>query len=408
MPEINSHQASVSKRMTLLSKRKRVIREQRMKSYNNLFEKFISDENIALAIHTASKKRKSRRDVRKAMEDLGTFKNEVKEYALNFKNMTHTMKVIYDGVERKNRGIVEPYFKELVVMTMLCQIIEPIFYPGMYECTYASLPSRGSEKGRKDIERFIRKGKNLKYFYKADIRKFFYNIDHETLKNVFSKKIRDKRLLAVINELIDTGYFVKDETGSRRWIQPDKGVPLGYPTSQWFANIYLTRFDHWVKETLLAPAYFRYQDDIVIFSSSKRKLMTWHSQIKNYLRENLLLELKEDWRISRFDYVDRKGRVHGSDVDYMGFRFFRNRTTIRKRILRKAFRAARRISEKTRFTIYDCRQMTSFNGWFRRTDTKRFFHKHIAPRVHMKAMWKFISKYDRRNSICSQNQNVSA
>lgn len=53
------------------------------------------------------------------------------------------------------------------------------------------------------------------------------------------------------------------------------GVPIGNYLSQYFANLYLTYFDHWIKETLKVQYYYRYADDIVLLSDSKDKLRTW-------------------------------------------------------------------------------------------------------------------------------------
>jgi len=75
----------------------------------------------------------------------------------------------------------------------------------------------------------------------------------------------------------------------------DVGVPIGYYTSQWFANFYLIPLDHYIKETLHAKAYFRYMDDIVIFSSSKTELHRFHLLINNYLNSHLHLSLNSKW-----------------------------------------------------------------------------------------------------------------
>lgn len=51
-----------------------------------------------------------------------------------------------------------------------------------------------------------------------------------------------------------------------------RGLPIGNLTSQFWANVYLNRFDHFIKETLGAPGYIRYVDDFVLFSDSPAQL----------------------------------------------------------------------------------------------------------------------------------------
>lgn len=74
-----------------------------------------------------------------------------------------------------------------------------------------------------------------------------------------------------------------------------KGVPIGNYLSQFFANLYLTYFDHWVKEELKCKYYFRYADDIVILGNDKNYLRNVLVSIKLYLKQVLNLELKPNY-----------------------------------------------------------------------------------------------------------------
>ena len=121
-----------------------------MKSYNHLWEQFISDENIELAINNASKGKRERKSVKKRLEN-PRFRAEIKYYANHFKNRKHEPKQIYDGIQRKKRTIIVPSFDEQVIHHMVVNILKPIFYHGMYEHSYGSLPRRGGTKGKKTI-----------------------------------------------------------------------------------------------------------------------------------------------------------------------------------------------------------------------------------------------------------------
>lgn len=94
-----------------------------------------------------------------------------------------------------------------------------------------------------------------------DITKFYPSIDHNILKSIISRKIKDTKVLEILYEIIDSVNGINGIYG--------KGVPIGNYLSQYFANLYLTGFDHWCKEELKCRYYYRYADDIVILGESK-------------------------------------------------------------------------------------------------------------------------------------------
>ena len=95
-----------------------------------------------------------------------------------------------------------------------------------------------------------------------DITKFYPSIDHNILKSIISRKIKDTKVLEILYEIIDSVNGINGIYG--------KGVPIGNYLSQYFANLYLTGFDHWCKEELKCRYYYRYSDDIVILMAVYR------------------------------------------------------------------------------------------------------------------------------------------
>lgn len=73
-----------------------------MKSYNHLWEKFISEENIRLAIQNSSRGKRKRNIVKRIYENPDEWIDKIKNYAENFKNIKHTPVEIYDGIVRKD------------------------------------------------------------------------------------------------------------------------------------------------------------------------------------------------------------------------------------------------------------------------------------------------------------------
>ena len=359
-----------------------------MKSYNHLMEKFLSDDNYFLAVrnatrHKGGKKRKYRkaRTVRDHAEEL---KDYYLEEARDFKNDRHVPKAIYDGIRRKQRFILVPTMREQVVHHMIVNVLKPIFMKSMYEHSYGSIPDRGAHMAKKRIEKWIRRGgRDVKYVLKMDIKKYFDSIPHDILKRKLADLIHDRAFLNILNEIVDA-------TGT------DRGIPLGFYTSQWFANWYLTELDHYIKEELHVKYYVRYMDDMVIFGSNKRELHEIKRKIEAYLEERLGLQLKENWQVYLFDYVKPDGKHVGRDLDFMGFRFYRDRTTLRKSIMFKATRKARRIAKKVWKTVHDCRQMLSYLGWLDCTNTYAMYKRFIKPYVSFQYLKRRVSAYQNR------------
>ena len=353
-----------------------------MKSYNHLWEKFISDDNIELAIRNASKGKRNRASVKRRLDN-PNFKKEILYYANHFKNRKHKPKEIYDGIQRKKRTIIVPSFDEQVIHHMAVNVLKPIFMHGMYIHSYGSIPKRGGLKGKKAIEKYIRKHpKDCKYILKMDIRKYFESIPHDIFLDGLRKIIHDDRFMAVLEEITE--------------VIP-QGLPLGFYTSQWTANWYLQGLDHYIKEELHASFYIRYMDDMVIFGSNKRTLHRMKDSIEVYLH-GLGLELKDNWQVYKFDYKD-KYRF----LDFMGFRFYRNRTTLRRSIMLKATRKARRLWRKDKTTVYDARQMLSYLGWIKHTDTYGMYAEWIKPIISFQNFKRKLSRHDRNENRRKEN-----
>lgn len=369
-----------------------------MKSYNRLWEKIKSPANITKAIIKASKGKRNRPRVKYLFERRED--EEIISYfqlmAEQYRHRRKPPKKIYDGVCRKQREIIVPSFDEQVLHHMIVNVLEPIIGKGMYEHVHGSIPGRGPQKSKKQIEKWIRNNpKNCKYFLKMDIKHFFGSIEHDILEDFIGKRIHDPQAMRLIHEVIDC---------------TDVGLPLGFHTSHWLANWFLQDLDHYIKEELGAEFYARYMDDMVIFSSNKKKLHRIRAAVEEYLQEKKHLTVANKWQVCRFEYT-RKGKRYGRDCDFMGFRFHRGYTTLRRTIMLRISRRAKRIGSKDKPTIFDCRQMLSGLGWIKNTDTYNWYLQHIKPYISFRKCRKRISAYDRRQRIkeeftCGKDQLI--
>lgn len=379
-----------------------------MKSYNHLFEKVMDYDNIDRAIMQASKHKRERPEVKRVLDNKDRYIKKLQELLNNqtLYFVTHEGVKINDGIQHKRRCIIQPHFVfDQIIHHCVIQAMQDLLNRGMYEFSCGSVPDRGANRGKRYIEKYIREHKNsseIKYIAKMDIHHFFESVSPELLKARFKKYIHDDRMNWLLGKIVDAGNVIID--GEMRHI----GLPIGYYTSQWFANWLLQDLDHFIKEQLRAKCYVRYMDDIVIFGSSKRKLHKDIESIKNFLAA-YKLQLKGNYKVFKFDYINKEGKHTGSPLDFMGFQFYRDRTILRKSIMIKAGRKARKISRTPHLSWYEATQMLSYNGWFKHTNTHKTFEKYIKPYVCIKLCKKMVRRHsiklDRRKKNANSLQN---
>ena len=352
-----------------------------MKSYNHLWEKVISPDNIKLAIRNAAKGKRKRKRVRRMLENPDAYVPCFQNLAENYKHRIKPPKKIYDGICKKVREIVVPSLDEQILHHLIVNVLSPIIMKGMYDHAVGSIPGRGPVSAKKTIKKWIKHDpKNCKYVLKMDIKSFFGTIPHDKLLEYASKRIHDDRFMTLMIEIINC---------------TETGLPLGFHTSHWLANWYLQGLDHYIKEELGAVHYIRYMDDMVIFGANKKQLHKVRKKIEAYLNEELGLKMKGNWQVFRFEYVSRDGKIKGRDLDFMGYRFYRNRIVLRKAIMLRMSRKAKRMGLKEKPTIYDCKQMLAALGYIKQSDVYGMYLKYIKPYVSFQYCKRRISRYDK-------------
>lgn len=190
-----------------------------------------------------------------------------------------------------------------------------MFEPTFIFDSYACRRGKGTHAA---LDRFTRFARQNRYVLKCDVSKFFPSVDHEILKALIARKIKDRDVLWLVDRIID-GSNAQERVVE--WFPGDslltpaerrRGLPIGNQTSQFFANVFLNPFDHFVKETLRARHYIRYVDDFVIFSDDKGWLSGVRERCRRYLqRLRLRLHAKKSV-ISRVEDGNR----------FLGFRVF--------------------------------------------------------------------------------------
>jgi len=308
-----------------------------MKRINNLYQKICSIENLNNADLKARKGKAGRYGI--ILHDRNREENiiNLQQSLLNHTFKTseyHIFKIQANGKEREIYQL--PYFPDRIVHHAILNIMEPIWERIFISETYACVKKRGIHKAANSIKKALKDKEGTKYCLKLDIKKYYPSIDHKILKEIIRKKIKDIDLLFLIDGIIDSA----------------PGLPIGNYISQHLSNLYLTYFDHWLKEVKLVRYYFRYADDMIVLSDSKNELHSLLKDIKNYLSVNLRLTLKSNYQIFP---VDSRG------IDFCGYVFKHDYILLRKLIKKNFARKIKKINGKLTFK-QQC-SLASYSGW---------------------------------------------
>lgn len=288
-----------------------------MKRIGNLYEQIISPDNLRKADVLARKGKKLSYGV--MVHDRNREANILALHDMlknkTFRTSEYDIFLIHEPKEREIYRL--PYFPDRIVHHAVMNILEPIWVNIFTGDTYSCIKGKGIHAAVRKLKQELTDVEGTRYCLKLDVRKFYPNIDHDILKAIVRRKIKDKELLWLLDEIIDSAA----------------GVPIGNYLSQYFANLYLAYFDHWVKEELQVKYYYRYADDIVILSNNKPDLHTILKHIKCYLNDNLKLEVKHNYQVFP---VDARG------IDFLGYRFYHSHILLRKSIKQRFARAVSR------------------------------------------------------------------
>lgn len=373
--------------------------ERGVKQYKYLYRRML-DKNIIRKAYKKLRKGKTKRiEIQKIDADLD---NEVaamrrmientkppdvpvEHPELAFKPRKHTPKIIHE--HGKRRKIYMPEIHEQWLHHIIILILEPIIMATAYPFSCGSFPKRGGHFGKKQIERWIRKGEGIRNFAKMDIRHFYDNIRLNILMRELRIRIKDEWFLYII------------ELCLREF---KKGIPLGFYISQWLANYLLEPLDKFITETLGLKRAMRYMDDITIYDNSKKKLHAAIVEIQKFIGRRFRLKLKNNYQVCKFYYEKGKRKI-GRILDFMGFQFYREKTLIRKSIMLSATRLARRMQRSREagrgYFATHIKAMLSYMGWFDCTDTYECYQTYIKPFIlRIGKLKKIVSKLDRRQN----------
>jgi len=317
-----------------------------MKRVNNLYEKIYDMNNLILADEKARKGKK--RSVGVHIHDKNRDENIRKLHEQLKNKMYHTSP--YNIFEAECNGKLRtiyrlPYYPDRICHHAVMNVMEPIWMKIFTSDTYSCIKGRGIHAAVKKLKRDMKDVGGTKYCLKCDIKKYYPSINHGILKSILRKRIKDIDLLWLLDEIIDSA----------------PGVPIGNYLSQFFANLYLAYFDHWVKEELHIKYYYRYCDDIVMLHSDKSFLHNIKDKITIYLEKRLLLQVKDNYQVFP---------VSSRGIDFLGYVFYHTHVRLRKSIKKRFVKKIKGSIKLVEQPFY-----ASYKGWIDHCDGRNLMKK---------------------------------
>ncbi len=235
-----------------------------------MYARLYSWPNLLLAYQKAAKGKRGHANV-------ATFEHRLEDNLLQLQTELETQTYApgpYTSFyihEPKRRLISAAPFRDRVAHHALCNLIEPIFEQTFSPSSFANRVGKGTHRALAQAQTLARQSR---YVLPCDVAQFFPSIDHAHLRGLLARKIQDEQVRWLCDQILASGIGVLAEEYRMTYFSGDdlfaalrpRGLPIGNLTSQFWANVYLTPFDHFLMQEVRVP-FVRYVDDVLIFGN---------------------------------------------------------------------------------------------------------------------------------------------
>jgi RNA-directed DNA polymerase len=187
-----------------------------------------------------------------------------------------------NGKGTRKLGI--PCVVDRFIQQAVMQVLQKRFDPTFSKQSYGFRPGKSAHQAIRQAQEYLKQGHEQ--VVDIDLEKFFDRISHDRLISALSKKIQDKRVIALIRSFLNAGVMEKG-----LFAKTDKGTPQGGPLSPLLSNIVLDELDRELEAR--GHKFVRYADDCNIYVKSKRAGQRVMKSISNFITHKLLLKVNE-------------------------------------------------------------------------------------------------------------------
>lgn len=382
-----------------------------MKRKNNLYKNTYDLNNIVQMTNkvcsTVSNKRK--------VEKFELYKTE---HIINIRNRLLNQNLhlgkynIFLITDPKCRVVAAQEIEDKIINHLIAEhVLVKTFEPKFTNSMIATRKGKGTSYGIKLLKKYLNEIKNKYdnfYVLKIDIKKYFYNIDHDILKRILNDNIKDKDALNILFKIINSTNekYINEKINSLKnkrilylensnlkekekliretlnipIYKENKGVPIGDQSSQVFGLIYLLEINHYIKEELHIKYLLNYMDDFVLIYHDKEYLEYCLKCIENKLENTYKLEINKNK--TKIDNIK-------NGIDFLGYRFYikNNRVIMKiKNSTKKKFK--KKVKKVNLLLKYDFingleskKILSSYKGLLMYGSCNNLYYKNIGEKI---------------------------
>ena len=321
-----------------------------MKRVNNIYDKLFDIDFILKVYQIIKKNTKNKLKLERFEENLSINILDIKNKINNYKIDKYNLFMIY---EPKERLILSLDLKDKIINHMVAYLLFDVLEKSLIDSNVAVRVNKGTSYGIKLVKKYINCYKDY-YVLKCDIKKYFYSIKHDKLKELLKEKIKDQLFLDIVYKIIDSTdeeyIFEYAKKHNINYLKKGYGLSIGNMTSQILGIFYLNDLDHYIKEELKIKHYIRYMDDLVLFHSNKLYL--------KYCLDKIIIYLKQ------YDLeLNNKTIITKNNLCFLGYRFYNKKIKILSKNRRKIYKKLRLLKQYNLNKYYQV--LNSYYGYFK-------------------------------------------
>jgi group II intron reverse transcriptase/maturase len=256
-----------------------------------------------------------------------------------------------------------PTVLDRLIQQALLQVLQPRIDPTFSDHSHGFRPGRRAHDAVRAAQRYMQEGRRI--VVDVDLEKFFDRVCHDVLMERLSRRISERRVLALIRRYLEAGVMADGVAVERH-----EGTPQGGPLSPLLANVLLDEVDKELEKR--GHAFARYADDCNVYVRSRRAGERVMSLLRR-LYARLQLRVNES----------KSAVARATERSFLGFAFWvAPGKVVKRRVSPKALGAmkdrVRRITRRSRGRSLEqiCGDLRTYlGGW------KEYFRLAETPRV---------------------------
>ena len=183
-----------------------------------------------------------------------------------------------------------PTVLDRLIQQAVHQVLSPVFDPGFSDHSYGFRPGKSAQQAVKAARQHVAGGR--RWVVDMDLEKFFDRVNHDILMSLVKRKVRDRRVLSLIDRYLKAGMFEGGLVTARK-----EGTPQGGPLSPLLSNVLLDELDKELEAR--GHSFCRYADDSNIYVASRASGERVMASVARFLSERLKLTV--NWKKSAVD-----------------------------------------------------------------------------------------------------------